>query len=158
MKYFILLVLSILICPYIINAANTDFKQQIRTITQCNDSVDNDGDGLIDFASDTDCISWEDNNESTEIQPILLQPKPIPQLESSPKYIMPNIPIDNQPIAQDYIISESIQYILLEDNTFKQADTYENRVRLNNILSLIIIGGLSFIIWAWDFFLNTYDI
>ncbi len=130
MKYFILLVLSILICPYIINAANTDFKQQIRTITQCNDSVDNDGDGLIDFASDTDCISWEDNNESKEIQHT----------------------------AQDYIISESIQYIILEGNTFKQADTYENRVRLDNILSLIIIGLLSCIVWAWDFFLNTYDI
>jgi hypothetical protein len=34
-------------------------------ITQCNDTIDNDGDGLIDFGADSDCESAEDNDEST---------------------------------------------------------------------------------------------
>lgn len=45
-------------------AAGTNFTQQIYPITECNDGIDNDGDGGIDFATDPQCISWTDNSES----------------------------------------------------------------------------------------------
>jgi len=31
--------------------------------TQCNDTIDNDGDGMIDFPEDSGCLSLDDNNE-----------------------------------------------------------------------------------------------
>ena len=34
--------------------------------TQCNDELDNDGDGLIDYPKDTDCVSPLDVNESSD--------------------------------------------------------------------------------------------
>lgn len=195
MKYIVLVyIIAIGIGPIWANAANTDFKQQIRAITQCNDSIDNDGDGLLDFASDPDCISWEDNNESPEIQPIPQpepQPNPQPQPEPKPKpnpeskpsptpqpqpqpeeptpkpksnseiksIPQPNIPEQNKPLPNDYIDTNSIQYTIetpiQESNMMKQADIYEDRVRLDSIFSVIMIGVLSIGLWLWDFFLNS---
>jgi hypothetical protein len=47
----------------------SNFTQQIYAITECNDGIDNDGDGGIDFATDDQCVSWEDVSE-TILEPI----------------------------------------------------------------------------------------
>ncbi|MBL8015396.1 MAG: hypothetical protein JNK26_04375 [Candidatus Doudnabacteria bacterium] len=44
--------------------AGSNFQQTINPLTECNDGVDNDGDGGIDFATDTECTSWLDDSES----------------------------------------------------------------------------------------------
>jgi hypothetical protein len=161
MKYIMIMILSIAIFPNISNAANTNFNQQIRAITQCNDSIDNDGDGLLDFASDPDCISWEDTNESTEITPSPQpQPKPNPEPEIKP-ISQPSTPEQNKPLPNDYIDTiNPIQYTIenpstQQSNIAKQPDTYEDRARLDSIFSVIMIGVLSLGLWFWDFFLNT---
>jgi len=41
------------------------FSQGVN-LAQCEDSLDNDSDGFIDYPSDTDCTSSSDNNESPE--------------------------------------------------------------------------------------------
>ncbi len=158
MKYILIMILSIAIFPNINNAANTNFNQQIRAITQCNDSIDNDGDGLLDFASDPDCISWEDTNESTEITPSP-QPEPKPEPKPNPE-IEPQPKPDTKPIPQDYIEPQPIQYTIenpstQQSNIAKQPDSYEDRVRLDSIFSVIMIGVLSIGLWLWDFFLNS---
>ncbi len=70
MKYSNLITYSIVIlilsCGYtpIVSATTTNFSQQIYAITECNDGIDNDFDGGIDFATDDQCVSWEDNSEA----------------------------------------------------------------------------------------------
>lgn len=62
----IFLLISILFYPYIhnIHGANSNFTQEIYEITECNDGIDNDGDGGIDFATDDQCVAWTDMSES----------------------------------------------------------------------------------------------
>lgn len=172
MKYIVLIILILGMAPITIEAANPEFKQQIRAIVECNDGVDNDGDGLLDFASDPDCTSWEDISESPDLIPSPQpspeptpvpapipnprpepqpQPQPVPQPEPNPEIEIP-IPID-------YISSESIEYQLdittPESLPAKQVDTYEDRTRLDTIFSFIMIGVLSIGLWIWDVFLNS---
>ena len=45
-----------------------------KKITQCNDNIDNDEDGLVDL-SDSDCYGWRDNSE----YPITISRPPIVQ-------------------------------------------------------------------------------
>ncbi len=63
---FILLLLCIIGNTNIL-AQNSTFQQRIYEITECNDGIDNDGDGSIDYASDNGCLSWEDVSELIEI-------------------------------------------------------------------------------------------
>lgn len=175
MKYWIIgIIMMVSIIPFYAEAVTPEFKQQIRAIVACNDGVDNDGDGLIDFASDPDCISWEDTNEFPELTPNPI-PEPVPTPEPNPIPSPQPQPVPRplpQPIPQpqpdpdiiippgrDVIGAEPIQYII-EANTpeivpITQEDTYEDRVRLDNIFSLLMIGVLSFGLWIWDMFLNT---
>lgn len=44
-----------------------------KRVTQCNDGVDNDGDGLVDL-NDSDCTSWKDTSEGTFSRPPPVQP------------------------------------------------------------------------------------
>lgn len=166
MKYIgVVYIIIILIIPVFVKASETQLKQQIRAITQCNDSIDNDGDGLLDFASDPDCISWEDTSESPEINPAPQpqpnpqpEPKPIPNPEPKPSPT-PQPQPQPKPISRDYIDTNPIQYTIetsiQESNTMKQADTYEDRVRLDSIFSVIMMGVLSIGLWFRDIFLNT---
>lgn len=62
-----------------ISAEVTDFKQVIYPITECNDGVDNDGNGFIDFQSDPNCSSWVDNLEAPDPVPSLPVPEPQPE-------------------------------------------------------------------------------
>lgn len=174
MKYLSIIIMMVSIIPFYVEAVTPEFQQQIRAIVACNDGIDNDGDGFIDFASDPDCISWEDINEFPELPPNpipepvptpeptpiptpqpqpapLPLPRPIPQPQPEPEILIPPV--------SDVIGTESIQYII-ESNTpeivpIKQADTYEDRVRLDTIFSFIMIGVLSIGLWVWDVFLNT---
>jgi len=144
------------ISPTVVTAISSEFRQQVRAITQCNDGIDNDGDGFVDFASDPDCVSWEDDNEFSELE-ITPQPKPIPQPTPQPE---PELEPILQPQPVDYIGVDSIQYVIDNpltppSNIIQQADTYEDRTRLDSIFSLIMIGILSFGLWFLDFFLNT---
>jgi hypothetical protein len=164
MKYIVLVyIIMIGITPIWVNAASPEFRQQIRAITQCNDSIDNDGDLLLDFASDPDCVSWEDNNEFTEIQ-LNPQPETKPSPQPSPNPNPESKPSQNpQPetLSTDYIdIINPIQYTIDNPSTqqssiSKQADTYDDRARLDGIFSVIMIGLLSLGLWFWDFFLNN---
>jgi hypothetical protein len=164
MKYIVLVyIIMIGITPIWVNAASPEFRQQIKAITQCNDSIDNDGDGLLDFASDPDCVSWEDNNEFTEIQ-LNPQPETKPSPQPSPNPKPESKPSQNpQPetLSTDYIdIINPIQYTIDNPSTqqssiSKQADTYDDRARLDGIFSVIMIGLLSLGLWFWDFFLNN---
>lgn len=172
MKYILLMMLMLGMSPIAIEAANPEFKQQIRAIVACSDGVDNDGDGLIDFDSDPDCTSWEDISESPDLipnpQPIpepnpvpepipnprpepQPQPKPIPQPEPNPDV--------NNDIPIDYISPEAIEYQIdvtpSESLPIKQADTYEDRAKLDTLFSFIMIGVLSIGLWIWDIFLNS---
>lgn len=52
-----------------ISAEVTNFRQEIIGVTQCNDGIDNDGDGGIDFASDDDCTDWGDPSEEGPVNP-----------------------------------------------------------------------------------------
>ena len=47
-----------------ISATGSNFRQTIYPITECNDGIDNDGDGGIDFATDAQCVSWIDRSET----------------------------------------------------------------------------------------------
>jgi hypothetical protein len=69
-KYIgITLIFASLLVPSISYAKSSNFTQQIYAITECNDGIDNDGDGGIDFATDDQCVSWEDVSE-TILEPI----------------------------------------------------------------------------------------
>jgi hypothetical protein len=64
-----LIFVPLLIPTTITYSASSNFTQQIYEITECNDGIDNDGDGGIDFATDDQCVSWEDPSE-TVVEPI----------------------------------------------------------------------------------------
>jgi hypothetical protein len=69
-KYIgVTLIFAALLFPSISYAKSSNFTQQIYAITECNDGIDNDGDGGIDFATDDQCVSWEDTSE-TILEPI----------------------------------------------------------------------------------------
>lgn len=66
-RLVISLVIPVIIIGFAIPSvysANTGLHQIIIPITQCNDGIDNDHDGLVDYASDPDCTSFSDDNES----------------------------------------------------------------------------------------------
>jgi hypothetical protein len=100
MKYIFVIIFIIFLYPNFLYSANTDFKQQIIGITQCNDGIDNDGDGLIDFASDPDCVSWEDNNEFSELENLSELQN---DFQRDPQLIVPNNQETNN-IIQEFII------------------------------------------------------
>jgi len=55
-------------CSDIISGLEPNYgleETETSTTTQCNDSIDNDGDGLIDYPNDTGCSSALDNSEGT---------------------------------------------------------------------------------------------
>ncbi len=63
--------------PYSISASTTGVSEQTvpltitlpaitGLVTQCNDGIDNDGDGLVDM-EDTECVSPDDNSESNNV-------------------------------------------------------------------------------------------
>lgn len=62
-KYSIVLLILFFGYSPTVNATTTNFSQQIYAITECNDGIDNDFDGGIDFATDDQCVSWEDDSE-----------------------------------------------------------------------------------------------
>lgn len=69
---------------YPLNAQVTsNWRQEIYPITECNDGIDNDGDGAIDFGSDPDCTSWLDDSESPDPDPPE-EPEPDPDPEPEP--------------------------------------------------------------------------
>mgnify|MGYP007080338360 CR=1 FL=1 len=69
-KLLILTILSLWwFAPPSALASVSKFQQQIYPIAECNDGIDNDGDGGIDFSSDPQCVSWGDNDES-RIEPV----------------------------------------------------------------------------------------
>jgi hypothetical protein len=80
LKKFFILTISFTLFLTIISAAPSNFRQQIYEITECNDGIDNDGDGGIDFASDPQCLSWEDNSELIDETP---PPDPEPEPPAS---------------------------------------------------------------------------
>lgn len=63
-KYSIVLLILFYGYTTTVTATTTNFSQQIYAITECNDGIDNDFDGGIDFATDDQCVSWEDNSEA----------------------------------------------------------------------------------------------
>lgn len=48
----------------IVYAQTTNFQQTIYAVLECNDGIDNDSDGLVDYASDPECMGWDDASES----------------------------------------------------------------------------------------------
>lgn len=72
MKYIFFVPILLLFFPISIFAAGSNFRQEIYPITQCNDGIDNDGDGFVDFAFDPDCTSWIDDNEFPD--PVVIPP------------------------------------------------------------------------------------
>jgi hypothetical protein len=86
LKKFLLFTISFALFLVTISAAPPNFRQRIYEITECNDGIDNDGDGGIDFASDPQCLSWEDDSELIDETP---PPDPEPEPEPEPN------PVDN---------------------------------------------------------------
>lgn len=92
-----LLILELtMLLPNRVIATSSNFSQEIYPITQCNDGIDNDGDGLIDFAFDPQCTSWVDNNESPDPEPPVSFPEEPEEVE--PPVVIPifNIPIPEE--------------------------------------------------------------
>ena len=69
MKKEMIVVVSILALLLISAAATAKF------VTQCNDGIDNDGDGFVDLA-DSGCSNWKDNQEFVQVR--ILPPFPFP--------------------------------------------------------------------------------
>jgi len=66
-KYITIITISVALfftSGVIVYAGTTNFQQTIYEITECNDGIDNDTDGLVDFASDPECLGWDDDSES----------------------------------------------------------------------------------------------
>lgn len=89
--------------------AESNFRQKIYPITECNDGIDNDGDGGIDFASDPECTSWQDDSEEELIDPP--DPEPEPGPDSQPT-VNPR-PRSNNNREED--LSEEEESILIDD-------------------------------------------
>jgi len=61
-----------------------DYKDEITGGCLCQDGIDNDGDGIIDYPNDKGCDSAEDNDETDTIAALVSQPaKILPSLISS---------------------------------------------------------------------------
>lgn len=61
-----------------------DYKDEVTGGCQCQDGIDNDGDGIIDYPNDKGCDSLEDNDETDTIAALISQPaKILPSLVSS---------------------------------------------------------------------------
>ncbi len=72
MKRIIILIVIFLFSlslPFVLQAAGlTNLKIEITPRPQCSDRIDNDGDGLIDYPQDPDCLSLSDKKEATAPQ------------------------------------------------------------------------------------------
>lgn len=91
-KLIILALITFYIARFNVLASQSNFKQEIYPITECNDGIDNDGDGFIDFMSDPNCDSWLDNNESPDPPPSY--PENPPQEETkSPVTSISRVPL-----------------------------------------------------------------
>jgi hypothetical protein len=93
----------------VVKAETSNFRQEIYPLTQCNDGIDNDGDGGIDFATDLQCHSWVDETEDideTFVPPAPPTPPPPPappsQTTGSPNHGGGNI------FATEYIFLKDI--------------------------------------------------
>lgn len=58
-----------------VHGAGSNFQQEIYPLGECNDGIDNDGDGGIDFATDPQCTSWTDPSETDPIDPPVSSPQ-----------------------------------------------------------------------------------
>jgi hypothetical protein len=58
--------------------ANSNYRQEIHALTECNDGIDNDGNGTLDFGSDPNCSSWDDDTESPDVPPAPTPELPAP--------------------------------------------------------------------------------
>ncbi|MCR4283912.1 MAG: peptidoglycan-binding protein [Parcubacteria group bacterium] len=87
----------------------------IVSVYQCNDSLDNDNDGLSDFPSDIGCSSSSDNDEYNA--PVLAE-NIIPDITNTAPSSLDSA---NEPIIQESVIIDTIQEpSLIQDNTSTQ--------------------------------------
>ncbi len=94
----LLILLTLLTQYFTIYATSSNFSQEIYPITECNDGIDNDGDGGIDFATDPQCTSWTDTSEFPDpIPPISYPERP----EEPENPVDPVTPIFNIPITPE---------------------------------------------------------
>lgn len=93
----------------------SNFQQIIYPLRQCNDGIDNDSDGFVDFASDPECSSWIDDTEDL-VDPLPPTPPPvIPPVSPpvsppvTPQIPQPTPPFDSiTPIIKDEKITQQI--------------------------------------------------
>ena len=98
--------------------SSTNLQQQIYPLVQCNDGIDNDSDGLIDFAFDPECTSWVDDRE---------EPDPIPpSLPVSPPVIPPIPPVVPKPpqTGQDLTNISILEPLPIQEDISKLVQKY----------------------------------
>lgn len=78
-------------------ATSSTFYQSIYALTECNDGIDNDNDGLVDYASDSDCTSFSDTSEHSLTQQELTVRSPLTNIVA---------PILPDPVLEDVANAE----------------------------------------------------
>lgn len=157
--FFIIITISIfsIITLRVYSASVSNFQQIIYPLRQCNDGIDNDSDGFVDFASDPECSSWIDDSEdlidpvppppvSPPVTPPVSPPvtPPIPPLPTPPFDSFIPIIEDKEIIQQ---INEEVQKIFTWEKLgeilgFRNIESVQdNEVVRNTVITYIVFIG-----------------
>ena len=142
-------------------ATNSTFFQAIYIIGECNDGIDNDGDGLVDYASDPECTSFDDLSESSTPSPtITVTPTPIQNLRSNiPRITLPAQETQSEDVlttATQNLVWNPIAKVLGLENTSSEISPIEGFL-LIIIFFLLLITIFGSIVVITRFLRNTKD-
>lgn len=154
----LLLTFSITFIGNKVYATPSNFTQEIYPITECNDGIDNDGDGGIDFATDPQCTSWTDPSEFPDPIPPISFPEEPEEPEEPDNGVIPifNIPISDEveealtpvnDILTEFLWSPIGKALGVDERIIKRESTSYTSVTLV-LLSLsyvAIIGGVAYL-------------
>ncbi|GEM_PF-2989853 len=121
-----------------IHATSSSFQQAIYPLTECNDGIDNDNNGLIDFASDTGCTSFTDTNEGVTPQTTI---NPQAPLTNAIAPILPGFAAEALASAEQEFLWSPIGRVLGIENSDQSRDYILFTVII--IFTTACIGALS---------------
>lgn len=153
MKYILFLSsIVLLFFPISIFATSSNFRQEIYPITQCNDGIDNDGDGFVDFAFDPDCSSWIDDNEFPD--PVVIPPSapivPPSEITPSPQPFFPFFSPTESDVEEGSVNEGSLPEEILAplfDVLITPLIEAEGGMNIISCLGLIFLIPLLLILW-----------